>query len=287
MRLRSRALTIAALVAVLAATAVGASSGGSNGDADRDGVPDASDNCTKAYNPDQTDFDEDGLGNTCDSTAGVRPDESWLILYTRDELGNPLADACFDIQSDTDVEPINSCADPTDPGYVDTNLKSPERRENVTQTSRPKGCSGGLAGSFVHEFESAGWKVLEVRYHCASARPKVFTDSFAKPGQAKEHGVKVPTRTRTVQVVIRWKNKRDRFDGARFRILRGRKVIARTTASGAKLKPGKLKITRDRTATSVTIGITKLKPGTLKFDVTAKRVTSATRVTTRVAQSTR
>ena len=35
-------------------------------DADDDGVPDDSDNCTEQENPDQADFDNDGLGDICD-----------------------------------------------------------------------------------------------------------------------------------------------------------------------------------------------------------------------------
>jgi Dockerin type I domain/Thrombospondin type 3 repeat len=36
-------------------------------DTDKDGVPDAIDNCTQAANPDQTDIDNDGFGNACDA----------------------------------------------------------------------------------------------------------------------------------------------------------------------------------------------------------------------------
>ena len=35
-------------------------------DSDGDGVPDNSDNCTQAANPDQADLDADGLGDACD-----------------------------------------------------------------------------------------------------------------------------------------------------------------------------------------------------------------------------
>jgi len=33
---------------------------------DGDGVPDVLDNCPYVYNPDQEDFDSDGVGNACD-----------------------------------------------------------------------------------------------------------------------------------------------------------------------------------------------------------------------------
>jgi len=36
-------------------------------DTDKDGIPDAMDNCTLVANPDQADFDNDGFGNACDA----------------------------------------------------------------------------------------------------------------------------------------------------------------------------------------------------------------------------
>ncbi len=39
---------------------------GSCTDSDGDGVPDSSDNCPTVYNPDQADFDHDGMGDACD-----------------------------------------------------------------------------------------------------------------------------------------------------------------------------------------------------------------------------
>ena len=38
-------------------------------DTDRDGVPDSIDNCTESPNPDQADFDHDGVGDVCDAPA--------------------------------------------------------------------------------------------------------------------------------------------------------------------------------------------------------------------------
>ena len=41
-------------------------------DEDGDGVPDATDNCRTADNPDQTDTDNDGLGDACDAEPNAQ-----------------------------------------------------------------------------------------------------------------------------------------------------------------------------------------------------------------------
>jgi beta-glucanase (GH16 family) len=42
-------------------------------DGDRDGVPDANDNCPGTHNPDQVDSDGDGIGDACEAPAGGEP----------------------------------------------------------------------------------------------------------------------------------------------------------------------------------------------------------------------
>ena len=42
-------------------------------DSDRDGIPDADDNCVFAYNPDQADADGDGVGDACAENIGEDP----------------------------------------------------------------------------------------------------------------------------------------------------------------------------------------------------------------------
>ena len=50
---------------------VNATTSGGVVDTDGDGVPDATDNCPTVSNPDQADFDSDGLGDACDPEAGT------------------------------------------------------------------------------------------------------------------------------------------------------------------------------------------------------------------------
>ncbi len=55
-------------------------------DPDHDGVPDLVDNCPRTYNPAQTDRDNDGAGDACDSHTSPRPDstdESWPAARPR------------------------------------------------------------------------------------------------------------------------------------------------------------------------------------------------------------
>ena len=58
------------------------------GDADYDGVPDISDNCPRAYNPDQSDTDAEGVGDACDNCPlAANPDQS-------DADADDVGDAC-------------------------------------------------------------------------------------------------------------------------------------------------------------------------------------------------
>jgi hypothetical protein len=58
-------------------------------DADADGVPDDSDNCLEAFNPDQADADADGVGDACDNCPDVANADQ---LDTSGEPG--VGDAC-------------------------------------------------------------------------------------------------------------------------------------------------------------------------------------------------
>src|SRR5207248_2733756 len=127
---------------VLIAGATGAGS-----DRDGDGLPDEADNCPALFNPDQADEDDDGQGNTCDSTPGIAPDESKIVLYSRDQRGRPAPGACFDATITTsgggeDTRVV--CDDSADPGWAEIDLTAGETSAAIDQTDVPPGCVGGL-----------------------------------------------------------------------------------------------------------------------------------------------
>ena len=264
----------AALALLLAGSAL------ADPDADRDGVPDASDNCAKIFNPDQQDADADGIGNTCDPTPGLAADESNLVLYVRDQDGNPLTDACFrltELMGVTEVDSVARCAD--NPGYLVSDLvRSGGDREEIEQTSTPPGCSGGLGEKLTHRFAPASWRTVTITYACGG---KTFTDRLTKQGQEEPHAVPIAAATKTVRIVVTWKSPRNEIDVAHVRL------ATRAAASAVKLKPGKLKISRRATPTSKTVTITGAASGTLQFDVVARKLKGSEVVKTRVVQSRR
>lgn len=265
-------------------------------DRDLDTIPDESDNCAAVFNPDQRDDDEDGVGNTCDPTTGVPADTSWVIFYLRDQDGHPLQGACFDqteYQQGSEIQTTEGCSN--EDGWIDSQLvlQSPNivaaDREDITQTTRPEGCTGGLQGTFSHTFQAGSWRVVTVRYRCGAEvpAPKVFADSFSVAGQAAAHSVVLAKAAKRVVVACRWTNRHHRFVLAGFKIVRDGKVVARGLSAAGRLKPGRLKISQSQTATSITAGVTRLKPGTLKFRVVAKKVGGRATATTRVTQKLR
>ena len=78
-------------------------------DADGDGIPDVADNCVSVYNPDQLDFDLDGMGDLCD------PDDD------NDEIADETDNCPFTFNPDQDDIDFDGYGDACDrcPGFDD------------------------------------------------------------------------------------------------------------------------------------------------------------------------
>jgi hypothetical protein len=96
--------------------------------------------------------------------------------------------------------------------------------------------------------------------------------------------VKITAATPVSVLTLRWKNRNARFDVAAIQNIR--RTSSARPAVGAQT-PEKLKITRTRTAISLTVRIEKLKPGSLKFKVVSKVVPARTTVVTSVSRRAR
>jgi len=83
-------------------------------DGDGDGVADSEDNCPSAPNPDQTDTDEDGVGNACDddddNDGVLDADDNCPTTHNPDQAdsdGNGIGDACEPITIGGVIVPLN------------------------------------------------------------------------------------------------------------------------------------------------------------------------------------
>lgn len=86
-------------------------------DTDSDGVPDATDNCPTVANPDQADFNGNGIGDACEDSDGdgimdnvdncptvANPDQA-------DANRNGVGDACVDSDGDGFNDAVDNCPD--------------------------------------------------------------------------------------------------------------------------------------------------------------------------------
>jgi len=288
-RRKPRALAgITILLAIGLAILLLAGSASATHDTDKDLYPDERDNCPRVFNSDQADSDGDGRGNTCDDSKGIPPDASQYALYLRDENGRqapPCTTFRLTVYKGTEVEsgsPSQFCAQ-----AVSNSIPSGYRHE-IEQLSPPQGCTGGLTGTLRHSFSPGSWRVVNITYRCGSGGTPTpaptFTDTFTAVGQAKPHAVKVTAATPVAAITVTWIDRRDRFDLSAVQNIRRTSFAA---PSAEDQTPEKLKITRRRTATSLTVRVEKLKPGTLKFKVVAKAVRARARVVTRVSRRAR
>ncbi|MEO5574943.1 MAG: hypothetical protein ABIR67_02390 [Gaiellaceae bacterium] len=273
------------LAILLLAGSASADHGGPN-DTDGDAYPEERDNCPGVFNYDQIDSDGDGRGNVCDDSKGVPPGVSYFIVYFRDQNGRhaPCVRVRFTLFVGAEVnQRIETCAP------VITHLENipTDARVELEQLAPPLGCTGGLTETLRHTFSPGGWNPVTVTYRCGTTLappPVTFSDTFAAVGQAKPHAVKITAATPVSVITVKWINRRNRFDVSGIQNIL-RTLSARPAAE--ELTPAKLKITRQRTATSLTVRIEKLKPGSLKFKVISQAVQARAVVVTRVSRRAR
>ncbi len=260
-------------------------------DRDGDAYPEERDNCPGVFNYDQIDSDGDGRGNACDDSKGIPPSISYHIVYFRDQNGRhtPCVKFRYTRFIGTEVQLRMELCDRVFTEYTPESAPANYRTE-IEQLSPPQGCTGGF-GTLHDSFSPGAWRVVNVTYRCGTggggtptAPPPTFKDTFAAVGQVKPHAVKITAATPVSVITVKWSDRRNRFD------LSGIQNIRRTTSArpavGAQT-PEKLKITRSRTATSLTVRIEKLKPGSLKFKVVSKAVQARAVVVTRVSRRAR
>jgi hypothetical protein len=252
-------------------------------DSDLDTVLDFRDNCKNAFNPDQLDLDQDGVGDTCDASRGVPAGESRVVLYVLDQEGRPVGEyVCFrqtDYLGVTIAYEDTVCATAED-GYVESVLDSPDQadRRELVQEESPPGCTGGLRETFTHRFASGSWHAVTLRYQCGRS----FADVFTAASQAKPHALTIGGPAKTVKLRVGWKDARDAFIVRRIRVVS--KGLVRATSGAIKLKPRKLKIRTVRHPTYVEVNVGNVPAGKLMFDVVAAKVARRTEVSTRVVQ---
>ena len=101
-------------------------------DGDNDGIPDSTDNCPNIYNPEQTDTDNDGVGDACDEPQDLDNDgvpdstDNCPYIYNPEQTdtdGDGTGDACETIiDSDSDGVPdsTDNCPYVYNPEQTDT-----------------------------------------------------------------------------------------------------------------------------------------------------------------------
>jgi hypothetical protein len=98
------------------------------------------------------------------------------------------------------------------------------------------------------------------------AVPKSYADTFSKPGQSSRHSLTIPKGTRSIRFTLSWLNPNDSFDIGSFRITRKGKLVAK----GSRVK--KLKVTKKRGVSFLTVKLGRIQRGKLRFKVKASKL---------------
>lgn len=98
------------------------------------------------------------------------------------------------------------------------------------------------------------------------AAPRTYADLFTRAGQTKRHTLTIPRGTRSVRFTLSWLNPNDSFDIGSFRISRKGKVVAKSRVR-------KLRVRKRRGASFLTVKVSRVTRGKLRFRVKANRIT--------------
>jgi hypothetical protein len=154
-----------------------------------------------------------------------------------------------------------------------------------TDQARLKKIAGDTGGKY---FPVADTSTLQAAMNSIGAAltcqtpPRQFTDSLSN-GQSKLHSVTIGAATKTLQITLTWASPLDKFKLSGLRLVGKNGLLAVASRS-----PGKLKVTKTTSSTFTILKITKLRKGTLRFNVKGAKVASGSKatVTTQVGQST-
>lgn len=113
--------------------------------------------------------------------------------------------------------------------------------------------------------------------------PRQFTDILSN-GQSKLHSISIGAATKTIQITLTWASPLDKFKLTGLRLVGKQGLLA-----VASRKPAKLKVTKTISSTFTILKVSKLRKGTLRFNVKAAKVASGSKatLTTQVGQSKR
>jgi hypothetical protein len=111
----------------------------------------------------------------------------------------------------------------------------------------------------------AAINVVNTRINCQSP-PKQYTDTFNKRG-SKRHTLTIPKSSRSVFFALSWANSADSFDIGSFRLYRKGKLVRKSRVR-------KLKVRKRRGKTFVSVKVSRLKRGKLRFRVRAKKLST-------------
>lgn len=121
-----------------------------------------------------------------------------------------------------------------------------------------------------------------------AAPTKTAVETFTQPGETETQSATIAPSAETTQVALTWPDADSSFDATGFRIVRDGQVVARALQSvTAKVRPGKLRVSKRRTARSLDVRIKGLRPGRLIYKIVARRLDGRTRVVAKVRQSKR